>query len=88
MGNLFIYFHLYLSSSSFPQGVKYLKTKPMKKLKHFPSLKLILFWLLWSMWSLCFCFDTSVLEMMNGEKSMLESEGKEKINPGGQRQYH
>lgn len=54
MVKLFIYFYLYLSSSSFSQVTKYLKTKPMKKLKHFPSLKLISCWLL--LWSLCFCF--------------------------------
>lgn len=57
----YLYLYLYLKSSWFPQDIKYPKTEGMERLKHFLSLKLILFWLL--LWSLCFCFGTSLLEM-------------------------
>lgn len=78
-----LYIFIYISNPlCFLKALKHLKTKAMEKLKHSPSLILILFWLL--LWSLRFCFDTSLLEMMKTVNSICwsQEEGKQCIQVG------
>ena len=73
-----------LGSESMNQGQSRMSQSELLSLgvgPNFLFLELLLFWLLW--WSLCFCFDASLLEVMHSQVYLLESRGRERINPHG-----